>query len=158
VGAPLAYLLTWTTHGTWLHGDERGSVERDAGGRVRRIEPRETTKMYWRGRLATPVLTLTPRMRLVVSMAIEDACAFQRWELAAANVRSNHVHVLAQAPAAPEEVMRRLKARATRALREAGLVPPTRAVWTRHGSTRYLWNTADVRAATDYVRRFQDGP
>ncbi|HEX9659180.1 MAG TPA: hypothetical protein VGA18_02730, partial [Rhodothermales bacterium] len=25
--APLAYLITFTTYGTWLHGDERGSVD-----------------------------------------------------------------------------------------------------------------------------------
>jgi len=25
---PLAYLITIRTHGTWLHGDERGSVDR----------------------------------------------------------------------------------------------------------------------------------
>ncbi|MBY0309383.1 MAG: hypothetical protein K2Q09_11625 [Phycisphaerales bacterium] len=24
---PLAYLLTWTCHGTWLHGDDRGSID-----------------------------------------------------------------------------------------------------------------------------------
>jgi hypothetical protein len=24
---PIAYLLTWTRYGTWLHGDERGSVD-----------------------------------------------------------------------------------------------------------------------------------
>jgi hypothetical protein len=26
--APLAYLITCRTYGTWLHGDERGSVDR----------------------------------------------------------------------------------------------------------------------------------
>ena len=25
--APLAYFLTWTCYGIWLHGDERGSVD-----------------------------------------------------------------------------------------------------------------------------------
>ena len=25
--APLAYLITWTTYGTWLPGDQRGWVE-----------------------------------------------------------------------------------------------------------------------------------
>ena len=25
---PLAYLITFTTYGTWRHGDERGSVDR----------------------------------------------------------------------------------------------------------------------------------
>ncbi|MGI9518711.1 MAG: hypothetical protein ACR2NP_16760 [Pirellulaceae bacterium] len=28
-GEPLAYLLTWTTYGTWLHGDDRGWNRRD---------------------------------------------------------------------------------------------------------------------------------
>ena len=26
---PLAYFLTFTTYGTWLHGDGRGSVDRE---------------------------------------------------------------------------------------------------------------------------------
>ena len=26
---PLAYFSTFTTYGTWLHGDERGSVDRE---------------------------------------------------------------------------------------------------------------------------------
>ncbi|MGH9840991.1 MAG: hypothetical protein ACREEM_19730 [Blastocatellia bacterium] len=26
---PLAYLITFRCYGTWLHGDERGSVDRD---------------------------------------------------------------------------------------------------------------------------------
>lgn len=25
---PLAYFITFRTHGTWLHGDQRGSVDR----------------------------------------------------------------------------------------------------------------------------------
>lgn len=25
---PLAYLITFRTYGTWLHGDERGSIDR----------------------------------------------------------------------------------------------------------------------------------
>ena len=29
---PLAFLLTWTTFGTWLHGDERGSMDRHSRG------------------------------------------------------------------------------------------------------------------------------
>lgn len=26
---PLAYLITFRTYGTWLHGDERGSVDKN---------------------------------------------------------------------------------------------------------------------------------
>jgi hypothetical protein len=25
---PIAYFITFTTYGTWLHGDERGSVDK----------------------------------------------------------------------------------------------------------------------------------
>ncbi len=28
---PLAFLLTWTTYGTWLRGDRRGWVEEKKG-------------------------------------------------------------------------------------------------------------------------------
>ena len=28
---PIAYLITWTTYGTWLSGDERGWVKRGQG-------------------------------------------------------------------------------------------------------------------------------
>jgi REP element-mobilizing transposase RayT len=153
---PLAYLLTWTVHGTWLHGDERGSVARDAQGRAKRVTPSAAVEARVRARLVTPEIVLTTEMREVVSRSITDACAFRAWALAATSVRSNHVHVVVEAAEAPEEIMTRLKARATRALREGGLVPRDQAVWTRHGSTRYLWKTADLRAATDYVRRFQD--
>lgn len=31
-GQPLAYFITWRTYGTWLHGDERGSVQRGSSG------------------------------------------------------------------------------------------------------------------------------
>jgi REP element-mobilizing transposase RayT len=67
------------------------------------------------------------------------------------NVRTNHVHVVVEAPVEPEEAMRVLKARATRALREAGHFDPSREIWTRHGSTRYLWDERAVSVAVDYV-------
>ena len=37
---PLAYLITWTTYGTWLHGDDRGSFDHN-GDFILRIRPAE---------------------------------------------------------------------------------------------------------------------
>jgi len=49
-----------------------------------------------------------------------------------------------------------LKAWATRWLREHGLVEQDRKVWTKHGSTRYLFDLASIEKTADYVSRMQD--
>ncbi len=38
---PLAYLLTWTCYGTWLHGDRRGGGRRGAQRSRRYLWTRE---------------------------------------------------------------------------------------------------------------------
>ena len=43
------------------------------------------------------------------------------------------------------------KAWATRRLHEAGLAEAKDTLWTRHGSTRHLWNEAAIEAAGRYV-------
>lgn len=53
--------------------------------------------------------------------------------------------------------MQQLKAWSTRAIREAGFVAADEPVWTRHGSTRYLWDEDSVHRAALYVRDWQDG-
>jgi len=50
-----------------------------------------------------------------------------------------------------EAVMNAFKANATRELREAGLITPDVRVWSRGGSTRYLWKASHVDGAVDYV-------
>ena len=55
------------------------------------------------------------------------------------------------AEAKPEKVMNDFKARATRRLRDLELVPAEVQLWSRHGSTRRLWDTRAVSAACRYV-------
>jgi hypothetical protein len=43
------------------------------------------------------------------------------------------------------------KAYATKALRASGLVGRDQKVWSRHGSTKYLWSEDQVAMAVDYV-------
>ncbi len=54
--------------------------------------------------------------------------------------------------------MSSLKAWATRYLREACLVADGARVWTRHGSTRWLWNEDEVVAGARYVHERQGEP
>lgn len=87
-----------------------------------------------------------------------EVCQQRKWELLAAHVRTQHVHVVVQAMVKPEKVLIDLKAYATRALRKHGLLEPSAKPWTEHGSTRYLWKPKDVEGAWNYVLFEQGEP
>ncbi len=53
--------------------------------------------------------------------------------------------------------MNAFKAYATKALRTAQLVDDDSKVWSRHGSTRYLWTEEHISTAVDYVVNGQGG-
>ncbi len=156
---PFAYFITFTVFGSWLHGDGRGSVDRkhNAAG-SERLESDPVRLAHEQRRAASPLAPrLSDTMRVVVAAAIEEACAHRSWQVLALNVRSNHVHLIASAlDAPPEEVMRVAKMRATKALRAAGLIGHEQRVWTRHGSTRYLWHEDDLPGAWNYVVHGQE--
>jgi REP element-mobilizing transposase RayT len=147
------YFLTFRTYGTWLHGDERGSVDRANNAYAEPRLPRDDGLRLRRESLMTdsPMLLDTPEKRSAVRLAIERTCAFKQWPLLALNVRTNHVHVVVESSDPIEAVLAGLKARATRALREQHLVRDNRKVWAHHGSTRCLASEASVAAAIDYT-------
>lgn len=149
---PLAYFLTFVAYGSWLHGDERGSVDTRANAFD---TPREQANAGWREweriRLTAGEVRFDARWRFEFDAAFRERCAFAGWTLFALNVRTNHVHIVVATESAPERVMTSLKAWGTRRLVGRDLVQHGAQVWARHGSTRYLWNETDVEAAVDYV-------
>ncbi|MCL4197489.1 MAG: class I tRNA ligase family protein [Phycisphaerales bacterium] len=153
INTALAYFITFTTYGTWLHGDERGSVEEQRNKLGTPIaEPSEALRAHERSRMKSEVFTMNLARRIAVKEAIEGVCAYRGWDLLAINVRTNQVHVIVQASNhKPEEAMNSFKSYATRAMREAGLVGPDTRVWTRHGSTRFLNDIDSMNAACAYV-------
>ncbi len=151
---PLAYLITFRTFGTWLHGDERSSVDRHNGKNrygAPKIKPNKKLSQIMSDRNPGEAFVLGGECRTVVERAIRGVCSIRQYSLLAANVRTNHVHSVVAAAAKPEAVMNAFKANATRELREAGLVAPDMRVWARGGSTRYLWKPTHVDGAVDYV-------
>ena len=156
--SPLAYFLTFTVHGTWLHGDERGSVDRwtnELGSP--RLDPDPSRYRYEQYGSRAGVPLLTTLMRECVSTAIAAGCAHRGWALHAQNVRTNHVHLVVSGNEAPERIMTSLKAYATRDLVRANLVRPRARVWTRHGSTRYVWDEEALGVVVEYVLNGQGG-
>ena len=158
MAGPLGYLLTWTTYGTWLPGDDRGSIShasnRPGDGRAP-SDPRLRDAVL-RDMRDVPLI-LSPPMRDVVTTTIRAHSEVRAWPLLAVNVRSNHAHAVVSAHAKPVVVLTQFKSWCTRRLREAGLVEPGRTVWTRHGSTRYLWDDRALHDACAYVRDWQEG-
>jgi valyl-tRNA synthetase len=151
-GPENTYLITFTTYGTWLHGDERGSVDRQQNlpgePYVLGDEQRERAEFSQQHQ---PAVTLEPQQRQVVQQTIREVCQHRGWTLHAAHVRTNHVHVVVSAEPEPERVMNDFKSYATRRLREQDLVGQDESVWTRHGSTRYLKEEPSFEAARRYV-------
>jgi REP element-mobilizing transposase RayT len=151
----LAYLLTWTTYGTWLPGDRRTSKDRK---RKRPLAPDPVLERQMRVRMTHPALTLDGAQRRCVREAIEAYCKFKGWHLYALHVRTNHVHAVVGALGDAQRAIGGLKARATRLLREAGLVADTQPVWTSEGGdARKLLDHDSVVGACDYVR-YGQGP
>jgi REP element-mobilizing transposase RayT len=146
----VTYFITFSCYGARLHGDERGSVDRNHhlyGG------PMLGANVRWHGdaqkRLCDAPYTLDAPRRKLVLQAIVETCEYRGWGLIAAHVRTNHVHLVIDADQRPEPVMTSLKAYASRAL--AKVDPPEIQRWSRHGSTRYLWTADQIDAAVIYV-------
>lgn len=145
---PLAYLITFRTYGTWLHGDERTSVSRQLKGIIDINVPlKERMKEEMTGK---PII-LDPHQRQVVQVSVKEVCLHRNYTLYAVNIRSNHGHAVIGAKAKPERIADNLKAYSTRRLREAGLIPSDVKVWSRGRSRKYLWKTRHLDAAIDYV-------
>jgi REP element-mobilizing transposase RayT len=105
-----------------------------------------------------PPYWLDPNRREVVLAALRRHCEHRGWNLLAAHVRTNHVHVVPEAEVQPERVMVEFKSYASRALTAEGLDGPDRRRWARHGSTRWLFKDRDVGKAIQYVIESQGAP
>jgi len=157
--APIAYLITIRTYGTWLHGDARFSMDRRAfnnyGGP--KIAPNKGLERNEISLLRSKPVILDSNMRTMVESSIREVCDARGYGLAALNVRTNHVHAVTSGNRSPEFIMGSFKSYSTRRLRTEGLVPKNTKIWSRHGSTRYLWEDSHIDAAVEYVVNGQGG-
>ncbi|MBK8304895.1 MAG: transposase [Pyrinomonadaceae bacterium] len=150
---PLAVLITFRCYGTWLHGDERGSIDRHNN---KYGDPKYPPTAHWNqissDRLKHAPVKLDAQRRKAVEDAIRETCERRGWTLLAISVRTNHLHVVVMIGSKePELVLIALKANATRQMRENGCWPHEHSPWSEKGSKRRLWNDRSVANAVDYV-------
>jgi REP element-mobilizing transposase RayT len=156
---PLGYLITFRTYGTWMHGDERGSMDfhhRRCG--TPKLSPSARRKEIETGLLKQPPVNLDKRRRIAVESAIRETCSIRKWNLWKLNIRTNHAHCVITANCDPRIVRNALKANATRAMREAGCWRSDLSPWSRGGSNKYLWTERELVNAIAYVEVDQGAP
>jgi REP element-mobilizing transposase RayT len=157
----LAYFITFSTYGTWLHGTGKGlgSVDpehNDYGGEF--VEANPALEKEMRESMTQPEYKLDAAHRAVVRDAIVNLAKEKGWQLLAIHVRSNHVHVVITADREVNRLMSELKARASRDLTLAGFENVDRKRWTRHGSTQHLFTNAEVERKVEYTLYEQGTP
>lgn len=154
---PIAHFCTFTTYGTWLHGEKRGSINRKGNEfDTHYLAPLPKLEALRKSQLTQEPLVLDAAMRGCVQRAIEAYCAFRGAALIEVNARTNHVHVAISSQEAPAKTFNGLKAYATRALRNEGLVAQDRRVWTNGGSRQNCFTDDDVARVRRYIRDGQD--
>ena len=150
---PLAHLITFRCYGTWLHGDERGSVNRFRNKYGTRKLPEEPDWLEINtSRLKSDPVSLDAHRRNCVYKAIRETCGKRNWSLLAINVRTNHVHTVVCIGEKKSSIaLNAFKANATREMREQGCWQSDRSPWVDKGSKRNLWNERSIELAIDYV-------
>ncbi|HYH69180.1 MAG TPA: transposase [Urbifossiella sp.] len=153
------WLLTWTTYGTWLPGDDRGFVSNvaDSDGRgVRHNAPHTACdrsvphlREFARSKLVSEPVWLTLSQAEAVLDQFRETAEYRRWFLLAVSVMRNHAHLVVGVPGDPDpdDLLRDFKSYGSRRLNQAfGRRPRW---WTEGGSKR---KKADERAVATAIR------
>src|SRR5438270_13396558 len=87
---PLGYLITFRCYGTWLHGDERGAIDRFHNRYKSPYLPRSDGRRELNERmLKSHPLLLNVDQRQRVEDAVCEVCEYKQWLLHTVNVRTN---------------------------------------------------------------------
>lgn len=115
---PGTYLLSFACQGAGLAG-ATGRVNRRFSALVAaRTQQNLAHLAPQQARLTQPCCDSGATSRSITLRAIREVCGRKAWNLLAANVRRDHVHVVVQAEAPPERVISTLKLYTISALNE----------------------------------------
>lgn len=149
---PLAYFITFRTYATWLHGDERLSISRTRNiYNSPKINPNKNLKNNMQELQKQSSIIFTRKQGEIILDSVVDTCNKQGWRLYALHIRSNHVHLTIKADCEPEPVMTKIKSRATFFLRKYGEFSKDQKIWSRHGSTKYIWSPESLYYSSEYT-------
>ena len=141
----LGYMITLTTYGTWLQGDERGYVRNGricSGNKVLRQANRQA-------QLQDAVKLSKDQQRLVQEAIISEAES-QGQRIYALSVQPTHVHIVAAYVSQPiGKIVAYYKKAGRLALKAMG---HNGKLWTRGYDKRFCFDQASLRQRIEYVQ------
>ena len=144
----IGYMLTWTTHGTWLQGDKRGWV--DNGEILKANKKLETMNVE---RLKNAPVRLKHKEKEIVENYIFEQGQKGNDKIRAVSVQSNHIHVVVEGSCEDiGAVVRKYKAGTIMALRRAGF-DHDRKIWGKGFDKRYCYDNKDLDSRIRYVTK-----
>ena len=141
----IGYMVTWTTYGTWLQGDERGYVRNgkilEKNNRLKSANQRQQKYLTFR---------LKPELRQIVKEAILEEARRIEHKIFAIAVCSSHIHiVLGVSRESIEQVVHRYKYTATLVLRKLG---EERKIWSKGFNKRFCFTEEEIKNKISYVQ------
>ena len=158
------WLLTSTTYGTRLPGEQRGFVGPVADGRGGHVihnvpqtpydEDLPALRRHARAAMKGEPVFLRRAQAEVVWVQFQETAAYRHWQLLAAAVMTNHFHLVVGTPGDPDPatMLRDFKSYASRALSRRWKRPESGTWWTESGSRRKLPHRQVVLQAIHYVK------
>lgn len=150
----LAYHITWGTYGTRLHGDPRGTVDREHnqfGTPVLGFDEHrwEREKMN----LKFPPIRLTREQMIFIENAIPNLCERGYWKYHTCAAGPDHVHTVLTSEHPPATIRRLIKRWLGQELSQQWTIPKGATWWAECGSIRWIGDDAYFANATAYVSR-----
>ena len=143
---PIAYMLTWTTYGSWLQGDERGYVK---DGVI--LPPNKGLNQANRAAMASPEVSLTRRQKGITEDALRKEAEALGQEICAVAVGKNHLHLVVTTNGLdPCHAVSHYKNAVRLAVQGDGFGG---RLWTRGYSKRYCFDEEQLHAMIEYVNR-----
>ena len=140
----LGYMITFTTYGTWLQGDEWGFVKE---GNI--FAGNQSLADSNKQNLSRNPVRLSKTHRAIAADAIVEKASQLNQEILALAVCSNHVHIVADyIPTPIGKVVSYYKNAAQVALRKTGL---SGRVWTKGFDKRFCFDEQTLQSRIDYV-------
>jgi REP element-mobilizing transposase RayT len=141
----LGYMITFTTYGTWLQGDERGYVK-DAITRPENEQLEQANRQLQ----VQDAVRLSKTQQKAVHEAILKEAALHDQHIFALTVKPTHVHFVAKyVPVPISQVVAWYKSAARLALKNSG---HQGKLWTRGYNKRFCFDQATLEQKIKYIQ------
>lgn len=163
------WLLTWTTYGSWLPGDDRGfvsTVRESPHDKWQRQNSRGTSysrsmpglRAASQSRLQGEPIFLRDDQALTISRQFHETAAYRGWQIVSFAIMRNHIHLIVSSPGDPQPdiLLKDFKSYASRALNKTWGKPASGTWWTESGSKRRKATYQSLVNAVRYVAKQQN--